>query len=78
MAGATVSKRLLLVLMLVALAAPATAVGAAAPPGAAISDSLEYVERVPSSDMIVEGKIDRSRAAMCSSPPAATASAPTT
>jgi hypothetical protein len=50
---------LVLVLVAVGVLAP-TAVGAAAepPPGAAISDSLEYVARVPDSSKIVEGKFD--------------------
>ncbi|HEY6777945.1 MAG TPA: hypothetical protein VI122_15675 [Thermoleophilaceae bacterium] len=38
---------------------PGTALGADPPPGAAISDSLEYVTRVPGSGQIVEGKFDR-------------------
>jgi hypothetical protein len=41
------------------LAGAATA--AAPPPGAAISDSLQYVARVPDSAAIVEGKFDRVR-----------------
>jgi hypothetical protein len=45
---------------LIALALlPGTAMGADPPPGAAISDSLEYVTRVPGSGQIVEGKFDR-------------------
>jgi hypothetical protein len=54
----------LLVLAILVLGAPAPVAGAAAaepPPGAAISDSLEYVARVPDSSMIVEGKFDRVR-----------------
>jgi hypothetical protein len=50
---------------LLVLAALAGAVGSGAsasaatpPPGAAISDSLEYVGRVPNSSKIVEGKFD--------------------
>ena len=49
-------------LVLAALAgATTTAASAAAatpPPGAAISDSLEYIGRVPDSSHIVEGKFD--------------------
>jgi hypothetical protein len=41
-----------------ALAAESTARAADTPPGAQISDSLEYVGRVPDSSMIVEGKFD--------------------
>ena len=53
---------LLVVLACAALAmVPAAAVAAEPPPGAAISDSLEYVKQVPSSNMIVEGKFDRVR-----------------
>ena len=52
----------LVVLVSAALAAlPAAALAAEPPPGAAISDSLEYVQQVPVSDMIVEGKFDRVR-----------------
>src|SRR3954462_11535207 len=36
----------------------ATAAAATPPPGAAISDSLEYIGRVPDSSHIVEGKFD--------------------
>ena len=39
-------------------AGAATTVTAEAPPGAQISDSLEYVTRVPDSAQIVEGKFD--------------------
>ena len=47
-------------LVLLALALlPATAIGAEPPPGAVISDSLRYVNRVPDSSMITEGKFDR-------------------
>jgi hypothetical protein len=46
-------------LVLGALALTATAAAAEPPPGAAISDSLEYVTRVPDSSMIVEGKFDQ-------------------
>src|SRR5215218_8739540 len=50
----------ILVIILLALALlPATAMGADPPPGAAISDSLTYVQRVPDSGQIVEGKFDR-------------------
>jgi hypothetical protein len=45
--------------MLALAAAPAGAGAAEPPPGAAISDSLEYITRVPASDRIVEGKFDR-------------------
>jgi hypothetical protein len=38
---------------------PAGASAAKPPPGAAISESLEYVKRVPGSGQIVEGKLDR-------------------
>jgi hypothetical protein len=48
---------LLFVLLLLVLA-PASALGAEPPPGAAISDSLEYIGRVPNSSRIVEGKFD--------------------
>jgi hypothetical protein len=40
------------------LAGPVTAV-AAPPPGAAMSDNLEYVRRVPNTDRVVEGKFDK-------------------
>ena len=52
----------LLVLAILApgvLAPSAYAAAAEPPPGAAISDSLQYVARVPDSAMIVEGKFDR-------------------
>jgi hypothetical protein len=53
---------LLVVVASVALAiVPGTALGAEPPPGAAISDSLDYVKQVASSSMIVEGKFDRVR-----------------
>jgi hypothetical protein len=39
--------------------APAQALGADPPPGAAISDNLEYVKRVADANGIVEGKFDR-------------------
>ena len=45
------------VLSLGAAAAPQ----AQAPPGAQISSSLEYVARVPGTQMVVEGKFDRAR-----------------
>jgi hypothetical protein len=54
-------KRLLLTAAAAALcglSAAATASAANPPPGAVISDSLEYVERVPDSAGIVEGKFD--------------------
>jgi hypothetical protein len=41
-----------------ALATGASASAATPPPGAAISDSLEYLGRVPDSSQIVEGKFD--------------------
>ena len=46
-------------IVLSALIAPAAASAAQPPPGADISPNLDYVERVPSSDMIVEGKLDQ-------------------
>ena len=52
-------KRFALVAIGASLALPASATAAAPPPGAAMSDSLEYVHRVPSSNLIVEGKVDR-------------------
>jgi hypothetical protein len=51
--------RILVVVALVMALAPATALAADPPIGADISDSLEYVGRVPNSGMIVEGKFDR-------------------
>ena len=53
-------RRALLVLVALAgvLASGASASAATLPPGAAISDSLEYVGRVPNSSKIVEGKFD--------------------
>jgi hypothetical protein len=51
-------RRLLLVALFVL--APAAPAAAADPPaGADISDSLEYVHRVPGSERVVEGKFDR-------------------
>ena len=53
--------------MIVAVLCGALATGAAGapqaapPPGAQISSSLEYVTRVPGTDMVVEGKFDRAR-----------------
>jgi hypothetical protein len=47
------------VALVAALNAGAAPVGTGLPPGAAISDSLEYVGRVPSSALVVEGKFDR-------------------
>ena len=44
--------------LVVSLNAGAATVVAEAPPGANISDSLEYVARVPDSAQIVEGKFD--------------------
>ena len=52
---------ILLVVLLALALLPATAMGADPPPGASISDSLEYVTRVPGSGRIVEGKFDRVR-----------------
>jgi hypothetical protein len=57
-------RRALLVLATACLGAGCFAAAAPAaepPPGAAISDSLQYVGRVPDSAMIVEGKFDRVR-----------------
>jgi len=57
-------RRALLVLATACLGAgcfAAVAPAAEPPPGAAISDSLQYVGRVPDSAMIVEGKFDRVR-----------------
>jgi hypothetical protein len=51
----------LAILVLGVLAPAAGAAAAEPPPGAAISDSLEYVARVPDSSMIVEGKFDTVR-----------------
>ena len=48
-----------LVAALASLVLPAGAGAAPPPPGADISDNLRYVQRVPSSNMIVEGKVDR-------------------
>ena len=42
-------------------AGAATQVAQAPPPGAQISDSLEYVARVPGTSQVVEGKFDRAR-----------------
>src|SRR5919201_5975352 len=54
-------RSVLLVLTTACLAAGLSSVASAAepPPGAAISDSLQYVARVPDSAAIVEGKFDR-------------------
>jgi hypothetical protein len=52
------TRRLLLVVLAVALL-PSAASAGQAPPGAVISDSLEHVNRVPGSSMVVEGKFDR-------------------
>ena len=54
-------RRLSLVVVAVFALLPASALAAEPPPGAVISDSLEYVQQVPDSNMIVEGKIDRVR-----------------
>jgi hypothetical protein len=50
-------RMLLVALFAVALLLPATAFGADPPPGAALSDNLEYVNRVPGAGL-VEGKFD--------------------
>src|SRR5919198_1308865 len=50
-------RMLLVALFAVALLLPATAFGAAPPPGAQLSDNLEYVNRVPGAGL-VEGKFD--------------------
>jgi hypothetical protein len=49
---------LVLVALAGAIASGAPASAATPPPGAAISDSLEYIGRVPDSSRIVEGKFD--------------------
>lgn len=54
-------RRILAVITIALAVSPATAVAGQAPPGAVISDSLDYVKQVPSSSMIVEGKFDRVR-----------------
>src|SRR5919201_307516 len=57
-------RRALLALTIACLAAGCLAEVASAadpPPGAVISDSLQYVARVPDSAAIVEGKFDRVR-----------------
>jgi hypothetical protein len=41
------------------LVAPAVALGEQPPPGAAISENLKYVTRVPGTSQVVEGKFDR-------------------
>jgi hypothetical protein len=41
------------------LVAPAGAVGEQPPPGAAMSDNLKYVTRVPGTGQVVEGKFDK-------------------
>jgi hypothetical protein len=41
------------------LVAPAVALGEQPPPGAAMSDNLKYVKRVPGTGQVVEGKFDR-------------------
>ena len=51
--------RVIGVVLLALALLPATAFGAEPPPGADISDSLRYVNRVPDSSMITEGKFDR-------------------
>ena len=48
---------LFVALLALALLLPATALGADPPPGAALSDNLEYINRVPSAGL-VEGKFD--------------------
>src|SRR3954454_18643751 len=52
------SRMLLIAVLALALLLPATALGADPPPGAAISKSLEYLNRVPGPGQ-VEGKFDR-------------------
>ena len=49
---------LVLVALAGAIASGASASAATPPPGAKISDSLDYVGRVPDSSHIVEGKFD--------------------
>ena len=51
--------RFLVGVVLALMIVPSAALAAEPPPGADISDSLEYIERVPDSGMIVEGKLDR-------------------
>ena len=46
-------------LLIATVGGGAAAFGAQPPPGAQISDSLEYVGRVPDSGQIIEGKFDR-------------------
>jgi hypothetical protein len=41
------------------IAAPASALAADPPPGAAMSDNLDYVTRVPNTERVVEGKFDQ-------------------
>ena len=48
----------LVVALVVVLNAGASTLAQAPPPGAQMSDSLEYVARVPDSAMVVEGKFD--------------------
>jgi hypothetical protein len=48
-----------LIALFVALLLPSAAAATEPPPGADISDSLDYVRGVPGSSMIVEGKLDR-------------------
>ncbi len=56
------SRFLVLATVVLGIVTPAAVASAAKPPpGAAISDSLEYVGRVPDSSAIVEGKFDRVR-----------------
>src|SRR6266516_1774984 len=56
------SRFLVLATVVLGIVTPAAVASAAKPPpGAAISDSLEYVGRVPDSSSIVEGKFDRVR-----------------
>ena len=52
-------RRVTVVVALVLGLLPASALAADPPAGADISDSLEYIGRVPDSGMIVEGKLDR-------------------
>ena len=51
-------RRLLLAFLVLGLALPASALAADPPPGAAISDNLEYLARVPGTERVTEGKFD--------------------
>jgi hypothetical protein len=52
------TRLLLAALAVLVLALPASAVAADPPPGAAISDNLEYLARVPGTEQVTEGKFD--------------------